>query len=117
MTKQHIEWRAITVPGYKDLYEVSNTGLVRSLDYRMTGQTQLLKGRVYEGYTAINFKRVGIKQRTVQVHRLVAEAFIGPCPEGMECDHIDRDRQNNHVSNLRWVTHHFNCQNRKNKKT
>jgi len=107
-----IEWRNITVPGYEDLYEVSNTGLVRSLNYRLTGKTELLKGKTYQGYTAINFKRAGVKQRTVQIHRLVAEAFIGPCPEGYECDHIDRNRQNNHVSNLRWVTHQFNCQNR-----
>jgi hypothetical protein len=37
-------------------------------------------------------------------HRLVLEAFVGPCPEGMECRHLDGNPQNNHVSNLCWGT-------------
>jgi hypothetical protein len=39
-----------------------------------------------------------------KVHNLVLEAFIGPRPEGYLADHIDRDRTNNNVNNLRWVT-------------
>lgn len=40
-----------------------------------------------------------------QVHRLVLEAFVGPCPEGMEACHFpDRDPSNNRVENLRWDT-------------
>ncbi len=39
------------------------------------------------------------------VHRLVLEAFVGPCPEYMECRHIDGDKTNNHTSNLVWGTH------------
>jgi hypothetical protein len=35
---------------------------------------------------------------------LVAEAFLGPGPEGWEIDHLDFDRSNSHVTNLRWVT-------------
>lgn len=116
MTQQKIEWRNITIENYQH-YEVSNTGLVKSPNYRMTGKPALLKGRVYEGYTAINFKSAGCKQRTIQVHRLVALAFLGdpPTPDH-QVDHIDHDRQNNHVSNLRWVTRQENCQNRKYKK-
>ena len=38
------------------------------------------------------------------VHRLVLEAFVGPCPDGMESCHNDGNRSNNHVSNLRWDT-------------
>ncbi|UCF55879.1 MAG: HNH endonuclease, partial [Deltaproteobacteria bacterium] len=38
------------------------------------------------------------------VHRLVAEAFIGSCPEAHEINHKDCDPSNNHVSNLEWVT-------------
>ena len=38
------------------------------------------------------------------VHRMVAECYIGPCPEGMEVDHIDGDKTNNHISNLQYLT-------------
>lgn len=39
------------------------------------------------------------------VHRLVLEAFVGPCPEGMECRHFpDRNPRNNRRENLRWGT-------------
>ena len=38
------------------------------------------------------------------VHRLILETFIGPCPEGMECRHLDGNPTNNHLSNLCWGT-------------
>jgi len=44
------------------------------------------------------------KSRIFRVHRLVLEAFVGPCPEGMECRHLDGDPSNNRLENLRWGT-------------
>lgn len=38
------------------------------------------------------------------VHRLVLEAFVGPCPAGMECRHLDGDKSNNRLDNLCWGT-------------
>jgi hypothetical protein len=38
------------------------------------------------------------------VHRLVLETYIGPCPDGMECRHLDGNPLNNNLSNLRWGT-------------
>ena len=38
------------------------------------------------------------------VHRLVLEAFVGPCPPGLECLHRDHDTANNRLRNLRWGT-------------
>lgn len=39
------------------------------------------------------------------VHVLVLEAFVGPCPEGMQCRHFpDPDTQNNNLSNLSWAS-------------
>lgn len=42
------------------------------------------------------------------VCRLVLHAFIGPCPDGMECCHNDGNPGNNHLENLRWDTHKAN---------
>ncbi len=42
--------------------------------------------------------------RKFLVHRLIAEAFHGPCPPGMQCRHLDGDRLNNRPENLAWGT-------------
>lgn len=48
------------------------------------------------------------------VHRLVLEAFVGPCPEGMECRHFpDRDTANNHLGNVSWGTRQQNMADKK----
>lgn len=53
------------------------------------------------------------KQTTFLVHRLVLEAFVGPCPEGMEaCHDPDPDPTNNRLDNLRWDTPKANGQDR-----
>lgn len=56
-----------------------------------------------DGYLVVGF-RVNGKTRTLRVNRLVATAFIGPPEEGLEANHIDGDHENNHISNLEWVT-------------
>lgn len=38
------------------------------------------------------------------VHRLILETFIGPCPDRMECRHLDGDPLNNNLDNLCWGT-------------
>ena len=39
-----------------------------------------------------------------QVHRLILETFVGPCPDGMECCHYNGDPTDNRLENLRWDT-------------
>ena len=43
------------------------------------------------------------------VHRLVLEAFVGPCPLGMECCHNNGNASDNRLENLRWDSHKANC--------
>src|SRR5215471_1608313 len=43
-------------------------------------------------------------RRCVFVHRLILEAFVGPCPKGMEARHLNGDRQDNRLVNLAWGT-------------
>ena len=60
------------------------------------------------GYRVVNLGRI---RNSVSVHRLVAEAFL-PNPLGLrDVDHIDGNRSNNRVENLRWVSHKENCNN------
>lgn len=83
------EWKAIKdLPGYS----VSNKGRVRK---DSTGQIMVLSQN--GGYSRITI--------TKHVHRLVAEAFLDrPDDERGWVDHIDGDKSNNNVENLRWVT-------------
>ena len=64
------------------------------------------------GYWRIQLCKDG-KQSNHRLHRLLANAFI-PNPDTKECvDHIDRNRKNNQLSNLRWVTKQENNLNTK----
>ena len=48
--------------------------------------------------------QITINGRHTRIHTLVLEAFVGPCPDGMECCHNDGNSQNNVLDNLRWDT-------------
>jgi hypothetical protein len=57
----------------------------------------------YNRYERLGLYKNG-KQISVSVHTLVLEAFVGPCPEGMEARHLDGNAFNNLLSNLTWGT-------------
>ena len=95
-------------------YEVSSLGRVRSLPrWVFCGNDSY---RWYEGrilrptYANHGYPSVKIAGKTLLVHSLVAEAFIGPRPQGMDIRHLDGDRRNPNVSNLRYGTRAENCQ-------
>lgn len=109
------EWRGIA--GHAN-YQVSNLGRVKSL----ARIVQMVDGRKY----TVSEKILDAKPRTIYrqvaiticagnlwyplVHRLVLEAFVGPCPVGMECRHGDGNPWNNRVDNLCWGTRLENAQ-------
>lgn len=116
MTSLDEQWRPIAE--LDGMYEVSDLGRVRRID-RLDNAGRHLPGRLLAqhlagGYLAV---RVFPERRDFMVrrlvHRLVLEAFVGPCPAGMEGCHNDGDVNNNRLSNLRWDTRGANAEDRR----
>jgi len=104
------QWRDVI--NYEGLYQVSDDGRVRSLIRLLPSQTaagvrkvkQVLRfGSNNQGRLQVALCKSG-ETRRYQVHRLVLEAFAGPCPDGMEGCHNDGNHLNNRINNLRWDT-------------
>ena len=114
--------RWLSVVGYEGLYEVSDQGRVRSLPrkawcggdrYRLTSARVLRPGLVGTGpYPAVKLSRNG-EAPMRKVHRLVLEAFRGPCPPGMEACHGPRGRLCAALDNLRWDTKEENSRDKR----
>ena len=68
----------------------------------------IVKQRELGGEDIQGYHRVVIQNKKFLVHRLVAEAFIPNPDKKPMVDHIDGNRRNNHVSNLRWATNQEN---------
>lgn len=97
------------IPGFDGRYQVSSMGRVRSHMYpRARILKQVINAR---GRPKINLYLVGEPGNAVtrEVHRLVLEAFVGPCPDGMEACHNNGNPLDNRLSNLRWDTHSANA--------
>lgn len=110
-------WKPVL--GFEGVYSVSDQGRVRS-EYRefvdSIGRTyrkpeRILGPREWRGgsrYLLVDLQ-VGLHRKVTRyVHQLVAEAFFGPRPDGMEVCHGPGGAQDNRVPNLRWDTHREN---------
>lgn len=108
--------------GWEGLYEVSDAGHVRSVDrivvdtrggirnYRgrpIVGRVQAAGGHLTVSLPPPHeVERVRLQRATYYIHRLVAEAFLGPPPFARALvRHLDGDPANNRVENLAWGTY------------
>lgn len=95
MTK---DWRPLK---FSDQYGINSAG--EMINFKT--------GRKLAGQDRNGYKRFQYENRVYSIHRLVYETFVGPIPEGMKVDHIDGNRSNNALSNLRLVTQSENMKN------
>lgn len=107
---KRVRW--LPIEGYEGLYEVSDSGAVRSLDRKTrnkrgiftTYHSRTLKPvKTKVGYCTVDLCKNGAVKRFL-VHRIVAKTFL-PAVDGKEhVNHLDGDRLNNNATNLEWCT-------------
>jgi len=121
------EWKDI--PGYGGHYQASNLGNIRvkdrvvekvcGLNINRVVVKQFYKGRLLKPSRSDKYGHLSVhighnnKKFIVAVHKLVLLAFVGPCPDGMECCHNNGVASDNRIENLRWDTHFNNNVDRK----
>lgn len=102
-----MNWKVINfIKDFENLYEVNTLGQVRRIDSQ-----KILKPTLNnKGYHSVHLSS-GKKRKRIGISILVAKAFISNHENKPEVDHIDTNRTNNNVSNLRWVTRQENMDN------
>lgn len=102
------------IPGYKGYYQASNLGRIKSVDRIVTRDSYYIhkmniKGEIRKptnhpsGYLRIPLCKNGIV-KLKYVHGLIMLSFVGVKPKGYDVDHIDKNRTNNNMTNLRYIT-------------
>jgi len=100
------------IPGYEGIYQASNTGKIKSLP-RMCGKFHKEPGRILIASEQNGYPRVALckdgKGKNFKVHKLVALTFLGPRPEGQEVMHLDGNKKNPELPNLRYGSRKCNA--------
>lgn len=100
-----------------NLYEINEDGTVfRNVKTKRELKIKLDMHHSKKGYYT-SFVHFGGRQpgnycKRVMIHKIVAECWLGECPDGYEIDHIDRNSRNNNYKNLRYVTKSEQMKNR-----
>lgn len=119
---EELKW--YPVKGYEGLYEITKCGKVKALPKtrigvcrRNYGERMMSIVKIGHGYDSVTLFKNGLKKKWL-LHRLVATCFLEK-PHGKDfVNHLDKDKTNNHVDNLEWVSSiENNCHMQKSRKT
>jgi hypothetical protein len=97
-----VEWKKAVSSRFPDLVvdlEISSTGLVRKVTTK----------KEFKHDQKDCYKCIKRQKKTIYLHTLVAETFLGLRPDGMVIDHIDGEKSNNTLANLRYTSVAENC--------
>lgn len=100
----------VPLPDWEDIYEVHPAGFVRRKSTRRILNTT----DAGSGYKTVRLSNITRRERPY-LHHLILGTFGIIKPPGTEADHEDRDKANNRIENLRWLSHKDNCANRDNR--
>jgi hypothetical protein len=96
------------IPGYEGLYQVSNTGKIKSFSKFSPPSGRILKTSVSRGYVWVRLFNKDKKYKNHTIHRLVANAFVPNPNNYKEVNHKDENKQNNNADNLEWCSRAYN---------
>ena len=96
--------RALTLNTSREI-EVSDTGVVVFCEFTSSRGHRIPRRETTGSFNGGGYLRVEVAGKSHRVHRLVARAYLPTYNEDLEVDHIDGDKGNNHLRNLRMATH------------
>lgn len=93
----------VEIPHYEGYYQVSNFGRIKSTKREGAKGGFLKQSTSGRGYLFVHLSKKGIVE-TCFLHQIVATLFCGGYCKGLQVNHKDGNKKNNHFENLEWVT-------------